>query len=144
LAEYVGEASSSISGEDDASLLEVAHRIPVLASALASRKMVTSNEALRVQMEQRIKAALGPTMPSLWTDPAAQLTEAAPQAVMASAQHHTTTHEPPTKRSRFYGLSQGQQDALSDLGAFSANGDRPVTKDMFSSGFKGTGYLAQQ
>jgi hypothetical protein len=144
LAEYVGEASSSISGEDDASLLEVAHRIPVLASALASRKMVTSNEALRAQMEQRIKAALGPAMPSLWTEPAAQLTEAAPQAVLASSQHHTTTHEPPAKRSRFYGLSQGQQDALSDLGAFSANGDRPVTKDMFSSGFKGTGYLAQQ
>jgi hypothetical protein len=68
LAEYVGE-TSSISGDNDKSLLEVAHHIPVLASALASRKMVssmmTTNEAMRASLEQRIKQALGPAMPPI-------------------------------------------------------------------------------
>ena len=31
----------------------------------------------------------------------------------------------------------------SEIGDFSSNGDRPVTADMFSANFKGTGFLAQ-
>jgi hypothetical protein len=126
-------------------MLEAAHRIPVLASALASRKMVntlvSSNEAMRQTLERQIKNALGPTMPTVWQTPDAHVAPSyMPQAVQASANHHTTQHEPPAKRSRFYGLSEGQQRALSDIGEFSANGDKPVTKQMFSDNFKGTAF----
>jgi len=140
LAEYVGESSSISDSGDDASLLEAAHRIPVLASALASRKMVntlvSSNEAMRASLEKQIKNALYPSMPAVWQEKEAPAASApAPQAVLASA-HHTTQHEPPAKRSRFYGLTEGQQRALSEIGDFSANGDRPVTAEMFSPKFK--------
>jgi hypothetical protein len=101
------------------------------------------NEAMRASLEQRIKQALGPAMPPIWQAAEPAAVSHAPQAVLASAQH-TTQREPVAKRSRFQGLTEGQQSALSALGDFSCNGDRPVTKDMFSSGFKGTGYLNQQ
>jgi hypothetical protein len=145
LAEYVGDSSSISDSGDDASMLEAAHRIPVLASALASRKMVntlvSSNEAMRQTLERQIKNALGPTMPTVWQAPDAHVAPSyMPQAVQASANHHTTQHEPPAKRSRFYGLSEGQQRALSDIGDFSANGDKPVTKQMFSNNFKGKAF----
>ena len=42
LAECVGETSTISDSGDDASMLEAAHRIPVLASVLASRKMVNT------------------------------------------------------------------------------------------------------
>jgi hypothetical protein len=145
LAEYVGDSSSISDSGDDASMLEAAHRIPVLASALASRKMVntlvSSNEAMRQTLEKQIKNALGPTMPAVWQAPDAHVAPSyMPQAVQASANHHTTQHEPPAKRSRFYGLSEGQQRALSDIGDFSTNGDKPVTKQMFSNNFKGKAF----
>lgn len=119
LAEYVGETSTISDSGDDASMLEAAHRIPVLASALASRKMVntlvSSQEAMRSSLEKQIKNALYPPMPSVWQDK--QMAPAmgqAPQAVLASAQH-TTQHDPPAKRSRFSRLTDGQQRALVGL-----------------------------
>jgi hypothetical protein len=146
MAEYVGESTNSISDSgDDAALLEAAHRIPVLASALASRKMVntlvSSNEAMRQSLEKQIKSALQPAMPAVWQNNEGYgAASHAPQAVLASA-HHTTQHEPPAKRSRFSRLTEGQQRALSNIGDYSTNGDRPMTKDMFSENFKGRVYF---
>jgi hypothetical protein len=142
MAEYVGEPGNIANHGDDSSMYnDVGRALPVLASALASRKlvsnMVSNNEAMRAGLEQRIKAALGPTMPTVWQD---KDPSESPQAVQASA-HHTTQHDPPAKRSRFYGLTDGQQRALSEIGDYSSTGDRLVTKDMFSDHFKG---VAQQ
>ena len=149
LAEYVGESSSSIPDSgDDASLLEVAHRVPVLASALHSRKMVSAgannSDAIRAKAVSQIKDALFPPMPAVWQDNTAPAAGQAHQgnhgqhihSIQASAQH-TTQHAPPAKRSRLQGLTEGQQRALSEIGDYASNGDHPVTSEMFPPHFNG-------
>jgi len=139
----VGESSSIPDSGDDASLLEVAHRVPVFASALHSRNMVSAgvnnSDEIRAKAVSQIKDEQFPPMPAVWQDNAA----AAPAAqghqvhsIQASAQH-TTQHDPPAKRSRFMGLSEGHQRALSEMGDYASDGDHPVTSKMFPAHFTG-------
>jgi len=152
MAEYVPGAHNAIptSGSDDnATFRDIAYSVPVLASALNTRRALTQvaadarTTARSEQMAElrAVEASLKSRMPAVWDEkPVAEI------AVKASGRAHgrDTDDEPSAKRGGAYhmfeSLTDGQRNALASLGTFASTGQQnKMNKTMLPDNFKGSG-----
>jgi len=147
LKEYAGSEVNTISnvGNEAAMHKNCANSIGVLASALNGRKMMStvmnSSEMIRAKAVKEMKEALFPAAPAIWKPEQGAPAPPAPpihatHAIQASSRGGAGD-EPAAKRSRFFGLSQGQQNALSNMSEFASNGDTALLPGMLPTGFAG-------
>jgi hypothetical protein len=134
LAEFVPDNTIIAGGDDAADMHQVAMQVPILASALHAFKHANSAnsfEAMRGSFASEIKKAMSPWKEPEQTHAHRAIVQDPGIAINASARgrQRAEEDEPAKKYVRFSGLTQGQQDVLSNFKGY-GTGDGFVTRDM--------------
>jgi len=122
---------------------QVALQVPVLASALNAYRAQTttyqnSMSSLRDHLANDIRERLmTPYKRDVPQTMVPNNTDVPHIAVNASARHIANPQEPPAKRSRWSGLTEGQRSALSGFGKYGDGTAPRLTADMLPTNFNG-------